>query len=784
MMLINHLIITLRMIRRHKVHAAINILGLACAMAVSILMLLYIQDDLDYEGGHAGADRIFRVYREYPDRGGLIRVALTPQPLADALKHDLAEVEDAVAVSNQTTAWVRQDHQWLKVRPVHFATPSFFRIFSFEARSGTLKKALEEPRSAVLTAALAKEIFEEQDPAGKKIRIRTLGEVRVTAVIENPRRTHLRLGLILPMNLYVSELDLDPRWINNFTTYILAGRFEKEDDVRRSIEKYAQIYWGPDTRETFKLQMLRRIWLHSDLAYDFLKAPYDIGLDYLFLTVIFSILAMACFNYINIETARAGRRAREVAFRKALGASRGQLVAQFLGEACILCLLSLFLAVIMVETILPSFNRFVILKELKLFQPLNLNILLFLVGVATATGLAAGSYPALLLSAIRPAAVLNKISTRITGARLRQAMVVVQFSISIFLVIGTLVLTAQLSFLCHKDPGYDPDDLVCARLTDDVVEKYDAFKADLLSHPGIISVTGARDLPNWRGPSIGLKDWEGKNDKPGFLIYHASVDRDFIETLRLEMVAGISFARDDTGKGLIVNQTAVNAMGLPSPLGSHIAGWEHEGRIIGVVKDYYYNNMRARLEPLVLKVSKGKLRYLMARISSDDPDAALAAIEQTWRRYEPDLPIDIVFFEKMISNMYLTEEKLSTLFGWASIIAIVISCLGLYGLTTFVAVQRSKEIAIRKSYGASIGDILKMLTREYLGIVVVANLVTWPIAYLATQRWLATFQQRIQSSWALFISAAVIAVGVVLVTVSYQALKTASANPIDALRYE
>jgi putative ABC transport system permease protein len=784
-MLFNHLIIALRIIRRHKVHAAINILGLALAMAVSIIIMLYVQDDFRHEERHVNVDRTFRVYREYPDMGKLAKVALTSQPLAAALKDHLYGIEDAVTLTNPNSAWVRHGDQWLKIYPLHFTDPSFFRIFTVNVLSGTLAGALEDPRSAILTKTAAKKIYGSQNPVGKKLFVRSIGDFSVTAVIEDPQRTHLRLGVILPMDRYVFQLDLNPRWINNFTTYVLAGRYESEESVRSSVAKYAKIYEGPETKEVYRLQPLRRVWLHSDLAYDFLRAPYHAELDYVMLTVVLSILAMACFNYINIETARAGRRAAEVALRKALGADRRQLISQFLGEAWVLCLLALFLAVILVETVLPVFNRFVILKELKLFDPLNFNILLFLIGTALATGLAAGSYPALLLSAIKPAEVLKRINHRVAGATLRQIMVAAQFSVSILLILATLTLAAQLEYLCQKDPGYDPKNLVAARLTDAVAEKYDAFKADLLSHPNITAVTAARDLPNWRGPSIILRDWEGRQGEPDFLIYHGSVDRDFIETMRIELLEGISFAGDESGgKGLIVNQAAVEAMGMSDPLGSYMAGWSHEGQIIGVVKNYFYNNMRESLEPLVLKVSLDNIRFFFARISSENAEESLAFIERQWGKYEPELPVDLVFFEKIISGMYLTEEKLSKLFGWATLIAIWISCLGLYGLTTFIAVQRSKEIAIRKSYGASIGDILKMLTLQYLKIVLVANLVAWPVAYLAMNRWLATFEQHIGLNWTLFVLTAIISILVVLATVSYQALKTASANPVDALRYE
>lgn len=783
-MILNHLTIALRIVRRHRIHAAINILGLAVAMAASIIILLYVWDDLGFERLHANADRIYRVFREYTDKEKALRVALTPQPLAAALKHDLVEVEEAASVSNPQSAWVRRDGEWLKVEPVHFAEPAFFRIFSFDLCWGTLEKALQERRSAVLTIEQAEKMFGNQNPVGKTITVRGIGDLRVTAVIEKPRQSHLLPGIILPMTLYVPRYDIDPKMINNFTTYILAAKHEDEDSLRRSVAAYAQIFWGPETKETFQLQALRRIWLHSDYAYDFIKAPYKADLDYLMLTVAFSILAMACFNYINIETARAGRRAAEVSLRKALGAGRRQLIVQFLGEAWVLSTIAFCLSLVLVEIALPAFNRFTIIKDLRLFDSGNMMILLMLLGVAAATGLAAGGYPALLLAAVPPARVLKKRGLEITGAMLRKALVVIQFSVSILLIVGTLVMSAQLNYMRSKDPGYEPKHLVCVKLTEAVVRHFGAFKADLLRHPRIVAVTAARDLPTWRGPSITIKDWEGRTDAPGFLINYGAVDRDFIETMQIELAAGTSFSRDHTGKGLIVNQAAVDRMGMSDPIGKSISGWRHEGRIIGVVKDYFYNSMRERIEPLVLKVSTDDINFMLARISPEKTTATLAAIEQAWAGYEPELPAHPVFLDEQLNRIYLTESKVTQLLSYASMIAVWISCLGLYGLTTFIAAQRSKEIAIRKAYGASTGAILGMLTVEYVKILSAAILISWPAAYVALNRWLETFAQHIRLDWRLLVPAALIAVAVVFVTVFYQALKTASANPAEALRYE
>jgi putative ABC transport system permease protein len=783
-MFLNQLKTALRHLLRRRGHFAINLIGLAVAMAAGILILLHVQDDLGFERSHVAVDRIYRVFREFSQEEKTMRIALTPRPLASALKHDVTAVEDAASISPSRSAWVRRGEEWMRVEPVHYADPAFFRIFSFVIRRGSLTSALREPRTVVLTAARSRKIFGGEDPIGRTIHLRNIGDLRVAAVIEDPRQSHLRLGLILPAALIPMVPQQDLKSVSNSTTYILAGRYESEAGLRRKIAEYSKIYWGPDTSEVFRLQPLRRIWLHSDLAYDFLRAPYGIGLLSLLLSVACGILAMACINYVNIETARVSRRAAEAAIRKAFGARRWQLIAQFLGEACALSLMAFFLALILVEAVLPSFNRFTLIKDLRLFAPGNIHILLLLLGIALVTGLAAGAYPALVFASIQPAAVLRKIPSGFSGARMRKALVVGQFSVAVMLVIATLALAAQLRYLHNKDPGYDPKHLLCAEMPETIVKDFDAFKAELLKLPGIVSVTGARDMPTWRGPSFTMRDWEGKQSEEGFLIHHGFVDRSFVETMRLELLEGISFAEDESGSGLIVNQAAAERMGMTDPVGRRISGSLYKGRIIGVVKNYYYNSMREKIEPLVLKVSREHLHVLFIRTTPGPPPDTFALVQEAWRKFEKDLPADLVFLQNALDDIYKTEHKVTQLFSYGSIIAICIACLGLYGLSTFFAVQRAKEIAIRKSCGASKNAILKMLVAEYIKLLLVANLIAWPIAYFLVERWLDTFAQRVQLGWTLFFLAFATTAAIVLTTVSYQALKTASANPAVALRYE
>ena len=786
-MFTNYFKTALRNILRHRVHALINFVGLAAAMAAAILILLFVLDDLRFDTFHRHGDRIFRVIRTIQSGESSLAVALNPEPLAAGLKNDLPEVEEAVSFTGTSRSQVRYAGRWTRDVIVCYTAPAFFRIFSFEITRSSGKPILKDPHSAVLTQNVSRKIFADEDPIGKTIFIPRIGEVRVDAIIESPRRTHIPLGVILPMDRY-PEPDYVNNWkTSNFTTYVLLRKGADPDEFHRKHHRYLQKYDLPDFKIEISLQPLTRIFLHSDFAYDFLRAPYDIRLDYLLLAVVVGILVISVLNYVNIETARSTRRAEEIALRKTLGASRSQLVGQFMCEAVLLSFFAFLMAVCLVEVALPFFNQWVEMevKNLKLFTPENHQILLSMAGAAVLTGAVAGIYPAILLSSFKPTAVLKRSTGAAAPATLRKFLVVCQFGVSILLIIATLTIAHQLNYMRTRRPGYTPDNLICVPLSEAVKERYADFKALLLPYPNITGVTATRDMPVWEGPSTLLTDWEGRTNAEGLIIHYGAVDPDFIETMQIQLIEGKSFSGGAHRTGWIVNREAIRQMGLDEPVGKWIATLEHKRLVIGVVEDYNFTNLREKVEPLFLLADKPELlNFAFIRVSPLDVEKTLSFIQNVWQQLEPVIPFYHQFLSERLDKMYEAEEKVGELFAVSSLLALLLSCLGLYGLTSFLCEQRTKEIAVRKAHGASSLDILRSMLIDYVKPVLIANLIAWPVAYESLDYWLKDFAYRINLTAGPFVTAAALSIVVVLLAVGFKALRTASANPVDALRYE
>lgn len=783
MMIVNTIQTARRNILSHRFHALINIAGLSVAMTASIMILMFVWDDLRFDRSHENAERIFRVIREVPEWG--MSVALNPLPMADALKADLPEVEAAASFTSFFRSFIRHGNQWYKEGPVCFTDPSFFQMFSLEFIHGSPDKAFAEPRSIVITQSLAQKLFDREEPLGRSLFIHSIGEVIIQGIIEDPKRSHIALGLILPMPLYPRPGYVD-NWNNsNFTTYIMLRKGVTHAEFQRRHSSYLDKIFGSEANQKLYFQPLQDVFLKSNFAYDFMCAPYNASLHYLLVLVAFSMLAIACFNYINIETARGARRTHEVAVRKTFGATGFQLMIQFLGEGVFLSVLAFFLAIALVDVLLPSFSRWTEIKDFNLYDTVHWNLLVGMASAAVATGLAAGSYPAYLLASLKPTEALGQIYHGIPMRSIvRKSLVAFQYFISIALIVSALTILAQRDFLATRNPGYSPENIVVTDLPDRVQDKYEAFKALLRQDPNISGVTAARDLPTWEGPSTLLTDWDGKTESGDFLIHHAEVDPDFIETMGIRLVEGISFAMDTSGVGLILNQEAVRQMRLVEPIGKRISGRQHEGRIIGVVQDYNYNNLREKVDPLILKVDRKQLRVAYIRVSGDNIAGAIKGIEKAWQQIEPDYPFAHLLLSDNLNKLYKLEEKVGELFLAASGFALLLSCIGLYGLTSFVCEQRTKEIAIRKVYGATSLDILHTMFFDFLKLIVIANLLAWLVAYVSLNQWLQGFAYHIDLKLFPFFLAAIISLLAVILAVGIKTSRSAAANPTKALRYE
>jgi putative ABC transport system permease protein len=790
-MIKNYLTVTLRNLRKHKAYSLINVAGLAIGMASTILILLWVRDETSFDRFHANAARIHRAYRDEAVTSPGTGSALTPPPMAAALKKDFPEV----LASTRFGSWQRRlvvagDKTFTETSYMH-ADPDFFGMFTFPFVQGDPGTALSEPYSIVLTESAAAKYFGDEDPMGRTMTVDRDFDVVVTGVVEDPPvNSSLKFSLLSPFKILLTEYigdDNSENWgFNSFATFLLLAPGTRAADFNAKLDGYLQRYQEEDT-DRLAVQPLLDIHLRSTLGHDNLGTG-AIKYVWIFSALAFFILAIAAINFMNLTTARSAKRAREVGLRKVVGARRPQLVRQFFAESILMSLLALGLALILVELFLPPFNA-LSGKEIATAWPSNLPGLAGCLFLALGTGLFSGIYPALFLSSFRPIRVLKgTLRAAGGGSAFRKVLVIVQFSLSVFLIIGTAVISRQLNYMRTKDLGFDKERIVHLRLFGELTAKYPVIKERLLQNPDVVSVTASLALPTNIQNSPGTPDWEGKDPETVMEIKADFVDFDYVETFGVPLVEGRSFSREfatDADEAYLVNEEAVRRMGLEGPaVGKRFAFWGREGRIVGVMKDAHFQTYHQKIEPLVFKIFPDWFSVLYVKVRAGDTAAILGSVEKTWTSLDLGYPFDYRFLDEDFENLYRTESRMGTLFRTFAALAVFIACLGLFGLASFMAEQRTKEIGIRRILGASVPGITSMMSREFARWVLAANLVAWPAAWYFMHRWLQGFAYRAElSPWSFVLSGAV-ALAIALVTVVSLSVRAASANPADALRYE
>jgi hypothetical protein len=786
----NYFKIAFRNIRRQKLYTIINVSALAFGVATSILILLFVYQELTTDKLHKNADQIYRVYSILGEKGKKLPAALTPSALAETLKKDYPEVSDAVCVARVGGNLIQYRDQWITAETIYYTDPSFFDIFSFTFLQGSRTEALIDPDTIVLTESLAKRIFKQENPVGKRLHVRELGDLNVSGVIKDQQNTHLRIvtGAILPFGAFKKPRPIRGPWQHfNYTTYVMLQKSAEPEAVNQKLADYPKKIYGPDFKAQFQLQPIKAIWLHSHLAYDFLKAPYDIRVIYLILTVAAFLLITARFNYVNLAIAQSENRIAEAGLHKVMGASKMQVILKYLIEVALLICIALACAIILAEIFLPGFNQLIEIKELSLFEAkstIPLAVFLMIFGLFL---IISGTYPALFISSLQPADIIRRQMTA-TPKRtlLRKGLVTTQFAISIMLMIATFSVYAQLKYMVTKDLGYNPQNLLYLPMSEKIRQAYGSLKENFLQHEGISHVTAVLNLPNWRGPSEELSQWEGNTTDKRFRMYHGSVGDDFIDTFQIQILRGTNFSPKTSPQpaGLLVNEEAVRQMGLKEPIGKRLTMWNHDGRIIGVVKNFHFNNVKYELEPLVLKMAPEETRLLVLRILPGNAKEILSFITDNLQRVDPDYAFEPEFLTEALNQMYALELKMTHLFIYSAFLAILISCLGLFGLSAYTTVKRTKEIAIRKACGATTLRIVMMLSLEFIKMVLVSNLIAWPLAYFALNYWLRNYAYHLTLTATPFLTSTALALIIALLTVGFQAMKAARANPVDSLRYE
>ncbi len=807
-MLKNYLKVAFRNLLRFKTYSFINIGGLAIGIACCLLILLYIQNEISYDRFNKKADRIFRINTDLKFGATELNIPVTPDLMGPLLKQDYPQVEEYTRIYNWSgKKLVKKGDNFNTETGCVYTDSTFFKVFTFPAIAGKTNKILNEPNTVVITESIAKKYFNTVDAVGKFIETTDNGRTiyKITAVIKDmPYNSHFRFDFLFPMK------NLKYDWGNlvssNFHTYLLLRdgvdykNFEKnfEDFNEKYVYPYAQKHLHI-TKEGFKkagnkieytLTPLTDIHLYSKRSQE-ITPTGTIQYVYIFSAVALFILLIACINFMNLTTARSANRAREVGIRKVLGTERKDLIYQFLTESTLTALIGVILAVVIVYHVLSFFNN-ISGKELDISKLYSSSILFFLISLPLIVGFMAGSYPAFFLSRFNPVNIIKgKLATGSKSGGLRSVLVVFQFATSIILITGTIIIYRQLNFIQNKNLGYQKDQVLIINDAYNLGNNVDAFKNEMLNIPGVISGTtsGFLPVPSSRNFSAFYKE-PAQVAESGLTMQRWEIDYDYLKTLGIKLIKGRNFslAFGSDSSSVILNETAVRQLGYKNPINEKLYTWVGGDRIvsfniIGVVKDFNFESFHQDIGSLcfILKRSTGLISF---KISVSKISMIIKEAETKWKRMASGMPFSYKFMDDSFNEIYKAERRIGIIALSFSALAIIVACLGLFGLATFLAEQRTKEIGVRKVLGASIPSILLMLSKEFIKWIIIANIIAWPVAYYFMNKWLQDFAYRVDISLWLFIIAGCAALIIALITVSFQAIKAATSNPVKSLRYE
>ena len=809
-MLKNYFKIALRNLKKHKAYSLINVAGLAIGLACFTLIILFVQDELSYDRYHPHADRLYRIAIEIEASEGATRNAQSPPVWTTALLESYPEVEKAVRFKPPRQTWmVRYADRQFSEKTWVFADSSVFDVFGVTLRRGTPETALTAPYTVVISEAMAEKYFQGEDPIGKTITLDNQYDFAVTGVFEDvPSNTHFHFDFLAsfvsmdnPQTLYLlNVLAFQFPFSYNYVRLAEGATQEAfEAKMPGFIEANVppRFLQGGRTMRAF-LQPITDIHLHSALENE-IEASGDASVVYIFLAVALFILLIACVNFMNLATARSASRAKEVGMRKVVGAQRGHLIGQFLGESALLALVALVIAMGLVLLMLPAFGTLTgkTITPGTVLAPL---FVLALIGVALAVGLLAGSYPAFFLSAFRPAAVLKGELRAGTGPGtwLRKILIIGQFGISLFLIISTGIVYNQMQYAREKKLGFDKEHVVVVQMTDPNASRhYQSYKDAALQHPNVLQVSAGFSTPGGLIGQATMRPFEDSEEQTWQVLTYFT-DFDFVETMGMEIAAGRDFSTafsTDSTNAFLINETAARAFGWHDPnnaVGEDIvfAGNNAQPiRVIGVVQDFHSQSVREKIAPTVIGFGgQGQPQWFFAfvRIKPGDIPDTIAALEQTFEQVIPGYAFLYSFLDEDFEKLYKSEAVLGSLLSYLAMLAIFIACLGLFGLASFTAEQRTKEIGVRKTLGASVGSIIVLLSKEFTTLVVIAFVIGAPLALWAANQWLGGFAYRMDllQSWWIFLSAGTAALVIAWLTVGYQSIRAALTNPVEALRYE
>jgi len=788
-MIYNYIKSFIRFLRRHKAYSINNILGLSIGMAAAVLIYLWILDEVSFDRHHENYNDIYRIVSTWDNADGEFHISATAPPLAPKFEESFPEIiETARFFPPISKMLLSHGEKKFYEKEIAFADEEFFSIFTYPFVYGSGNDPFPDIYSAVISEEIARKYFGDENPVGKSISLEDETILTISGVIENvPVNAQLQFDILLHFDILEVMYDVEWDWESNSVfAYALLSEEVDHPALKAKIDTLTKELYSHGTYE-FLLQPLSDVHLRSSFEIDVYghSEPTDQYIRIFMLIAIF-ILLISVINYVNLSTARSTIRAREVGVRKVFGARRAQLIRQFMGESFFLCLLSYLIAMLLVEAALPSFNAFTG-KEVNVDYS-DVRFLFGVIAILVFTGILSGSYPAFLLSSYIPVRTL-KGDIKSGPVSFRRVLVILQFSIAILMIICTGMVYRQLTYIQNRNLGINTEQVIYFTFMDNLVEKFQLFKGELNKYPGVKGVTYSQSLPTYTSNGTYGISWEGKQEEDNLFVIVNQVEQDYIPTFGIELVEGRNFSSDfpaDSGN-YILNETAIQMMQIDDPIGKGFKLWGTVGTIIGVMKDYNFKSLHKEIDPICLYNfrSGDKLYgYIFIKLEGSDVRNTINNIERIWNKQFPAFPLEYSFVEEEYADLYLSESRMRSLFALFAALSIFLSCLGLYGLSSFMVEKRTKEIGIRKALGARSWQIVTLFSWDAMKWVLISNLIAWPIAWLYMKQWLNDFAYKASISPWIFVLSGFLVLLISVITLSFQAQKAAKINPATTIKRE
>lgn len=790
-MIQNFFCIAVRNISRHKGFTFINVTGLAVGLAASLLILLWVQDELSYDKFHLNSTNIYRVEEDQFYSGARYHVTVTPHPSGPVWKEKIPEIKEQTRLNRLPRILFRQEDNVFFESSVVASDSGLFRMFTFPLVMGDPMTVLNSPHSIVLTEKLARKYFGDSNPMGKTLTLENKYAFMVSGIMKDlPKNSIFTFEGVIPYSFLKEIGGISDSWGNNsIFTYLL---LENGADITAVNKKLTDVVlqYTPETTTKYLLFPLLDIHLHTQFGYAETKGP--VIAVYIFTLIAIFVLLIACMNFINLSTAKASSRGKEIGIKKVSGADQMSMIIQFMFESLLLVALAMVLALILVGLSLGVFNN-ISGKSFSISDLFQMKFIISFIVVGLIAGFVSGIYPAFYLSSFKPVVVLrgDMVSGKANG-RLRQILVVIQFTLSILIATAAIFMYAQLKFLQEKDLGFDKDNLICIPMAEGMKPKYNSLKNELKKETLIQGVTAARSNPVMIGSNSGGANWEGKDPEKHVLIGTNAVDYDYLKTMKMELASGRDFsidfpsdiARDTTGNFLI-NEEVAKIMGIGDQVGKTFRFMGINGRIVGVLKNFNFKGADQPIEPIAFALSDTRyLSYILIRLTPGDIPSSLKSVEKAWKEIIPEYPLDYTFVDQDYDRLFRAQIRLTGLLKYFTILAVIIACLGLYGLSSYSAGRRTNEIGIRKVMGAGSLTVMYTLSREFLVLIIISIVIAIPLGWIIVSNLLKQFAVRIDMNPVVFLGIAAGAIAIAMLTVSFQAYKATGINPAEALKIE